>query len=319
MALGKDARAKSDEMALQGRARDIPDYSDYSSRFRGYGNDAAATWGEAQGWGLGEMRGMYDELSSGGGGGGGIPGYGGQYDQYKKWYDTVGELGGANAEQVDAMRGYGQFKNFANTGGWSDADKNDFRARADSGTPQLFEGIRNEMTRRGTVQGGYGVGGGTALESMARQQAEQMRQSRLGAEGHIADSVREGQKWGASSGSEAEQKVFQNMLTGQQGGMGIAERIAAENRAAASSRASSGRQNMQDRMGMIDAYTGLARQTGGQVAYGEQELAGYGGRTSADLGYQQAYQQGNQKGAGVPWGAIAGAVGTIGGGVAIAM
>jgi hypothetical protein len=297
MALSTQDRRKVGGQIQQDRARDIGDYSDFTNRFRDYGTRAADTWRGAQDFGLGQIRGMYDELA-GGGGGGGVPGYGGELDEYQNWYKNVRDLGATSADQANALRGWGTFKNFAETGGWSAPEMADFRARGAIGAPEIYGGLRDELSRGRAVQGGYGPGYGTAMSALSRDRARAMGEQQLGVETNLANSIRQGKQWGATSGSSAEQQVLENMFRGQQGAQGIAQQIADINRSAAASNASRGRQSMQDRLGLLDAYTGLARQTGGEIPYGQTELAGLGGRTGALQGYSDLYNKTQQKGPG---------------------
>lgn len=272
-------------------------YDDFTKRFQGYGEEAYNYGKGTRDFADEKYRQMYGELEdgSGGGGGGGIPGYGGEYDQYKDFWDRIGGQGAADADQLNTLRGYGNFKEFANTGGYSDQDKVNYRARALSGTPQLFDAIKNQMMRSGS-KGGYT----SNFQALSRDKASAMRDAALGAESSLADKIREGRQWGATSGSAAEQQILENMMKGNTEGMSIAERIGNINRAAAASRGASAAGNLADRMRILSEMRELRGETGAEMDYGNMELRGRG--ASSDLmGMQNQARNANAANAGGIW------------------
>lgn len=311
MALGKKERKKAARMLEEDRSYDTAGYGDFTNRFRDYGNRAAGVWGGAQDWGMNELRNLYGEMGEGGGGGG-VPGYGGEYDDYLKWERGVRDLGATSPEQAHAMRGYGTFKDFAETGGWTPQQMQDFRARGNIGADEIYGGVRGEMERGRTVQGGYGPGYGTGLAKVARDRARAMGEQSLGVETNLANSIREGKKWGGSAGSAAEQQIFANQRGGQEGALGLTREIGNINRAAAASNAARRAGNLSDRMGLIGAYTDLARQTGGELDYGGMELQGRQAGTGARQGYHDRYVSSQQQGPSW-WQKAAGALGGLAG------
>ena len=296
MALGSTEKRIAGDWARSGANTANQQFGDIYGMAMGAGGRAGSVWDTNQDWGLGQLHGIYDELAANPGGGGGIPRYKGQFDKYKKFWSGVGETGWGSPEQKEAGWGWGNFKNFAETGGWSPEEMADFRARASSGTPQLYDQMRNEMVRGRTVQGGYGPGYGTAMSALARDKAEQMRQAQLGAETSLAESIRQGKQWGSEQGAGAAKGELAQMETGQKEGMSIDEKIRQINAAAAASRNAAAQANLAQRLGIINNITGLAGQTGAMPEYLGAATGAAGGRVGADLGYLGSYGQTQQKG-----------------------
>lgn len=265
-------------------------YGDVGERFKGYGERAAGIWQPAQDWGMGELRGIYDQIGEGGGGG--TPGYKGEFDASKNWWQQVADTGWRSPEQKDAGWGWGNFKNFAETGGWSPEEMADFRARSSSGIPGFYGGMRDELNRGRTVQGGYGPGYTEAGSQMARDRSRAMGEAQLGAETSLASSIREGKRWGSEQGVGAARGELEQMTGGQGQLDTIAQKIADMNRQAAASRNASRDRDMAMRLGLIDRYTGLARETGGELSYASPELAAYGGYAGTRWPNTPAQQQG---------------------------
>ena len=279
----------------QGQAAVAPQYQDLSTRMGNQGTRAGGVWTGAQDWGMGELKNIYDTLASGGGGGGGVPGYGGELDASKNWWQQVADTGWRTPEQKEAGWGFGNFKDFAKTGGWTDPQMADFRSRSLSGVPEMYGGLRSEMQRGRTVQGGYGPGYNTGLSQLARDRSRAIGEASLGAETNLASSIRQGKQWGSERGAGAATGEL-GQMQGAQGQLdSIAQRIADMNRQAAASRGASADRDMAMRLGVIDKYTDLSRQTGGDIPYGAAQGAALGGRVGADTGYAGAYNATQQK------------------------
>lgn len=312
MALSSGDKTKVGSWLTSGQASTAGGYQDVGNRMSAAGQRAGGVWTGAQDWGLGELRGIYDTLAEGGGGGGGVPGYGGELDASKNWWQQIADTGWRTPEQKDAGWGWGNFKEAAKTGLWSPQEMADFRARAASGTPQLYGGIRDEMARGRTVQGGYGPGYNTALAQLARDRSKAIGDVQLGAETSLADSIRRMKQWGSEQGAGAARGELGQMTNAQGQLDSIARQIADMNRAAAASRGASADRDLAMRLGIIDKYTDLARTTGGDIPYAASEMASYGGRTGADTGYAQTYAQTQQKGPSFWDKLLSGAVGAAG-------
>ena len=249
-------------------------YGGVSDRFKGYGDRAANLWQGTQDWGMGELGDIYGNIDSMVGYGA-RPGYGGEFDASKQWWQEVADTGWRSPEQKEAGWGWGNFKNFAETGGWSPQEMADFRARSSAGLPEMYGNMRGELMRGRTVQGGYGPGYNEATSQMSRDSARSLAEANLGAETNIANSVRQGKMWGSEQGHGAATGELDQMMGGQREVDSIAARIAEMNRSAGGG--FSPLDAMRMKMGLIDQRTGLARQTGGEMDYVQPELAAYGG------------------------------------------
>lgn len=104
--------------------------------------------------------------------------------------------GGMTAEDIARYRGTG-FQEFADTGGWSMADRANFRDRATSGIPALVKTQLDEANRLKNIQGGGGAGNFLAAQArLNRQGAQNLATANRDAEIDLANNIREGRQWG---------------------------------------------------------------------------------------------------------------------------
>lgn len=188
----------------------------------------------------GTLKGQYSSLAGvsaaggpagagggGGGGGGGVsvpgdPRFKEVEDFYRKLTDNKG--GGWDPERLQAlqgdiagirgqandpeiarrMRGNGVFEEFSKTGGYSDADKANIRARGTSGVPAMYGRMKDEADRFASVQGGYGPGRAALMSRMGRDQAGAASEASRNAEMGINEAVRTGRMSAAEAMSGAE-------------------------------------------------------------------------------------------------------------------
>ena len=240
---------------------------------------------EAYGYGTGirdYLTKQYMDIAGGegnwGGGGGGGPD---TSDIEARW-QTVANTGGFDPAQVEAMRGWGVPKDFALTGGFSDADKANFRARATGAVPGFFDATRRAMERGRAVSGGYGPGFDTADLALMRNQARSASEASLGAETELADRIRSGRQWGATTGAGMEQNIFGN----QSGALNTIGSLRAQRAAAA---AAGRNAQFGDRWAALQALRGLRGEAGAETEYDKLALGGYG----AGLGLIGANAQNN--------------------------
>jgi hypothetical protein len=92
----------------------------------------------------------------------------------------------------------GVYKDFATTGGISDADRANIRARGTSTIPAFFDVAKNEANRARAVQGGYGPGTSGLMARFGRSQAAAGADAALNTELGISDRVSQGRQWGAT-------------------------------------------------------------------------------------------------------------------------
>jgi hypothetical protein len=111
---------------------------------------------------------MYSNLAANGGG----------YAWDPEWRGAVG-------------RAIGGFQNFADTGGFSEQDKQDMRARAIAPTRAVFQNAMNEA-RRGQALSGGSPNFNSALSRMARQNAYAIGDMNTNANAALAEMVQQG-------------------------------------------------------------------------------------------------------------------------------
>jgi hypothetical protein len=204
------ARNEKDLDASRGRADDV--YSSLRSGYQSIYDNAKAAGGSGSG---------------GGGGGFSAPGsdprFGEVQDQYRHYMKTGGwdpdrvasqdsniqrlKSIGYDPDTVNRMRGGGVFDEFARTGGVSDADKANLRARGNSVIPSFYGSMRDEGARLSSVQGGYGPGRMAMMSRLARQQAAGAQDAARDTELGITDRVNEGRRWGSGAMSDAEGRL----------------------------------------------------------------------------------------------------------------
>jgi hypothetical protein len=159
-------------------------------------------------------------LEQGGVGGGSIPGmamqeHAGLQGMYG---DTYGDFHGMYGDIPGMFGGYlGAAQNMAETGGLSEADKGNLRARAISPIRSVYsQGVQN-LDRQRALQGGYSPGYGTLLGRFNREQGQLTSDATTNAEAAIAEMVQRGKlgglsAWGSGLGQES------NAMLGALGG-----------------------------------------------------------------------------------------------------
>lgn len=120
-----------------------------------------------------------------------------------------------SAENVSRMRGSGVFDEFAKTGGVSADDKSLMRNVGNANIGSFYEGLRNEMQRQRTVQGGVDAGYDSQMAKMARDQGNAASARATQTEADIMDRVTQGREWGAGNLSEAEKAVVDAIQRGR--------------------------------------------------------------------------------------------------------
>lgn len=128
---------------------------------------------------------------------------------------------GYDPETVNRIRGGGVFDEFSKTGGLSEGDRGNIRARATSVIPAMFDRMKSQANQRSMVQGGYGPGADALMGRMGRAQAGAMSDASRDAELGIMNQVNEGRRWGAGSMSDAERglsSLRESTTTGAMGG-----------------------------------------------------------------------------------------------------
>jgi hypothetical protein len=190
----------------------------------------------------------------------------------------LGETGGLDDTAINRFRGNGIYDEFAQTGGWSNQDKANFRDRTRSGMASQFGSMKNEMARRNRISGGNATNYGAQMAKAARQNAFGMGQALNEGELGMADQIRQGRMWGGQGMTNAENALqslrTSNMLQGLTGAgnMGI------------------GLQNSINQ-GILGGAQGLTDMEHGiQSLLTQNQLAGLGGMNSISAQRQAASQ-----------------------------
>ena len=135
-------------------------------------------------------------------------------------YQGFADTGGLDAEAINRMRGMGVFDEYAKTGGISDAQRADMRARGSSVIPAFYNRVRDESSRLGRVQGGGGPGQAALMLRLARDQARGAQEASRATEMGISDAVRQGRQWGTEGLTTAEGSLQDLLTRNKLAGMG---------------------------------------------------------------------------------------------------
>lgn len=92
------------------------------------------------------------------------------------------------------------YTDFSLSGGFTPEDSANFRRRATSGVPAIYNVLADEAERRRTTTGGLGTGGG--ISQMARQVSQEQARASTNAEVELANLIRQGKLAGLGGLSE---------------------------------------------------------------------------------------------------------------------
>ena len=127
--------------------------------------------------------------------------------------------GGVSPEMQNRVRGLGVYDDFANTGGYTEADKGNIKARALAPVGALAESARQELERRRAVQGGYAPGFDAASNRLRRDAARGAVDASLNANLEVKDRVNANKFAGAQGLTTSELGLHGAKLQGQQLGL----------------------------------------------------------------------------------------------------
>jgi len=117
-------------------------------------------------------------------------------NQNNNFYSNFGtSMQDADVEKKNVTN---QFQNFADTGGFSNVDLGNIRARAVSPLRSVYSNANREVDRSRALQGGYSPGFNVLKARMAREQSSGLSDATTNAEGMIAQLVNQGKQFGAS-------------------------------------------------------------------------------------------------------------------------
>jgi hypothetical protein len=253
--------ARGDEMwgnYQQGVAKNLGSYDEIMDNYRNFLTANRAQQGQPDAFGK-EYEG-YQNLASGGGGAGLDPKYMGQLDE--------------------AIGGY---RDFANTGGLSEADISNLRARGVGPSRSLYAGARSNIERQRSLSGGMNSNQAIAAESrLAREGNQAISDANVNVNADIANKVQAGKMFGLtgmSSTSLAQQsaKTAVDSINAQMKVAGLGGMTDID-KARLTTALASKAQELDAMHGMASLYgttPGLASTFGNQVLQaGNQELQG---------------------------------------------
>lgn len=132
----------------------------------------------------------------------------------------------------NTMLANGTFQKFIDTGGYSDKDIQNLRARSLSPLVSTFSNANNEINRTRSLQGGYSPNTTAALAANARNLGYGAADASTNVEAGLADSIRQGKEWGATGMSNAGTSIADLTLRGKTAGaQGLASTALAEQQA----------------------------------------------------------------------------------------
>lgn len=237
----------------------------------------------------GLFNGLSDGTAGGGGGGGGMGGGGGEYGIYSDLANNGAGYGWDSDFRGAMDKAIAGFGNFADTGGLSDQDKQDLRARAISPTRAVYANAQSNLNQNRALQQ-FSPNYAASTAKMARDLSYGISDANVNANASIAQMVQQGKLAGlqglTSAGSagqgisnQLDQINLSGKLAGLQGMTGIDQFNAS---AAAGARG----QNISGMLGALSGMTSLYGATPGMAnTFGNQLLS-----SSNQLLQGQGYQ-----------------------------
>lgn len=168
--------------------------------------------------------------------------------RYRQVFDEAGNEGPGNvrashAGYTDPFKSYSGYEDFAKTGGYSEDDIRNLRARGTAPVRAMYGNVQREMNRQRSLQGGYAPNFMASMAKMARDQSQAQADAQQNVEAGLAEQIRAGklQGLGGMSGIETSRlgadvdvskfNAMADMNTGmyndQQGRQGTQNRLAA--------------------------------------------------------------------------------------------
>jgi len=279
----------------QGRGMNLGTYDDIMSRYNSLYNNP---FGDVNGQG-----GLGD-----GSGGGNMPGYGEQRGIYSNLANNGGGYTWDPMFRGAMQNAIGGYQNFADTGGFSDQDLTNIRARSIAPIRGMYSNAQNELARSRSL-GGASPNYAAALARMTREQGNLGADAATNAEAGIAQMVQQGKLaglGGLSSTGAAGQGLSTNIdelnarmkLAGLEGMMGVDDRLGAQAAASAAAANANAQDMYRARMGILGGMTdlygtnpALINVTGNQLLGADQNLlSAQGLQNQGSLGTMSATQ-----------------------------
>ena len=132
-------------------------------------------------------------------------------DELSSQWDQVGRLSPAQQEEI---RGYGGFKRYADTGGMSDAERQNYRQRSNATVPSFYENLRQRSVRDNAVGGGVNPGFDAQQALLSREAAQGASRAGLETETDLQKIIDDNTKWGIGGVSDAGTRIAQLLQSG---------------------------------------------------------------------------------------------------------
>lgn len=191
-------------------------------------------------------------------------------------YRKFGQTGGIDEAAQARMRGGGIFDEYARTGGVSDAEARNIRARGNAPIAAMYGAQTADLARQRRIGGGGSAMQAGALGArLSRDRAKAAGETALSSELGISDRVRQGRMWGGEGMAQSEAglqgQLSANKLAGMGGAlggeMGLADSITKNRLSGAGmwNQSESGIQEMLQR-GKLSGAQGLESVAGAEAA-----------------------------------------------------
>jgi len=194
--MGNSQAKKTNKMMDQEQSRLLGDNSAYNSQMGRERNQTKSWSDSARDDIYGGYKNLMDPNFGGAGGSGGGGGYTAPQMSLHKTLQGLktDDYGKLKQGAHDALSGYNEF---AKTGGYSDSDQANIRARSNSTIPSFMEGLRNNMSQKANAAGSN-VGSifSSASGRLARQGAQAAGEQASNTEMDLSDRIRSGRQWG---------------------------------------------------------------------------------------------------------------------------
>jgi hypothetical protein len=176
---------------------------------------------------------------------------------------------------TDLNQAIGSYQNFINTGGFSDADKQNMIAAAIAPTRQVYSNMQDELTRQQAISGGNLGNIGVASANLASQGAGQIGAQNVQAQSNLAQLVQQGKEFGTTgeaqaslAGAQAQTAIAQLDAQMREAGLGG---LTADDQMQLQAQLTSANLANQDRLAQLQASYGLT-QMGNQNINTQQQL-----------------------------------------------
>lgn len=213
--------------------------------------------------------------------------------RYRQVFDEAGGEGPGNVKAshigyTDPFKSYGGYEEFAKTGGYSDDDIRNLRARGTAPVRAMYGNVSREMNRQRSLQGGYAPNFMASMAKMARDQSAAQADAQQNVEAQLAQDIRQGrlQGLGGMSGIEG-QRLGADLDVGKFNAMADMN-IGQYNDQV-------GRNRINNRLNALGGMAGLYGTTPGMSGtFGNQLLNAVGQGGQMGLGYIQGQQGAGQ-------------------------